>query len=101
MKERFEKWLNKASVYTLFIVVLSLFLDFIKVINLSQLKILNINLYWVGWIYLLTNIGIATPLHYIKSNSSKLPNCPKCNGKLNINPEYECSKCGKIQFKKP
>ncbi|MEK6824158.1 MAG: hypothetical protein AABY06_03930 [Nanoarchaeota archaeon] len=93
LESTFFKWLKKASVYALFIVVLSLFLDFIKIINLDNVNIPLLNLHWILWIYLLINIGIATPLHYIKSNSSKLPNCPKCNKKLIINYEYECSKC--------
>lgn len=94
LEENFE-YLKRGSLIGLIIVVIILFsahYDFLKYFNI---KIGGIFIF-LAWIYLFLNIGIANILKYIIEK--RLPECPKCKGRLEID-SYKCKKCGKLHFK--
>jgi len=94
--EKNIEYLKKGSLAGLIIIVIVLFgsyYDFFKYVNLQ----IGNTLIFFSWIYLFLNIGIANLLKY--TNEKKLPECPKCKNKLEIN-NYKCKKCGVLDFNK-
>ena len=77
----------------LFIVAFLLALDYFSIIYLKNIwKPLSLIL----WVYLILNTGLANIFKFLRNKDN--PICPKCKRKLNEIKEYECSKCGKLNF---
>lgn len=93
--EKVEQWMKTAGVGTILVVICLLFFNRYEVFKLNNIPYFD-EIYL--WIYLALNVGIATPLRYLKER--RCPKCPKCGDSLSINHEYSCNKCGSINFSK-
>ena len=93
IEENFE-YLRRGSLVGLAIAVVILFFSYYNLFTFLKIDISNIIVLGC-WIYLILNIAVANGLKYV--NDKKLPNCPKCKKKLEVD-GYKCGKCGKLKF---
>lgn len=91
---KLQRTIERTGENVLLIVAVSLALDYFKVFDLSKIQIPSINL--ILWIWLLSNIALANIFKFLRTRDN--PICPKCKGKLHELKEYECPKCGKLNF---
>ena len=91
------KYIRKGGAVTIFLVASGLFLNYFNVINLDNIPIPGLTVFL--WLYLLFNVTVATPLHYIREKSKETSPCPKCGKPLKMETKFYCDSCGELEFK--
>lgn len=91
---KIQRTAERTGEMVLLIIVISLALDYFKVVDLSKIQIPFLSI--ILWIWLLLNIALANVFKFWRTRDN--PTCPKCKGKLHELKEYECPKCGKLKF---
>lgn len=93
---KIQRITEKTGEITLLIVSVVLMANYYRMIDLNKLGVPFLCIFL--WIYLLLNIGLANIFKYYRNKDN--PICPKCRKKLIENKEYECTKCGVLNFDK-
>lgn len=91
------KYTKKGGAATILAVAFGLFFNYFDVINLDNIPIPGLTV--ILWLYLLFNVVIATPLHYIKEKSGETSPCPQCGKPLKMESKFYCEDCGELEFK--
>ena len=91
------RYTKKAGTATILAVTFGLFLNYFDVIFLDNIPIPGLTI--ILWIYLLFNVAVATPLHYIREREKEVSPCPQCGKPLKIESKFYCDKCGELEFK--
>ena len=94
---KIQRTIERTGEIVLLIVAVSLALDYSKVFDLSKMQIPSLSI--ILWIWLLSNIALANMFKFWRTKDN--PICPKCKRKLHELKEYECPKCGKLNFEVP
>ena len=93
----FLRYSKKAGTATILAVAFGLFFNYFNVIYLDNIPIPGLTVFL--WIYLLFNVSVATPLHYIREREKQVIPCPKCREPLKVKSKYYCDNCGDLEFK--
>ncbi len=90
------KTIENTGERVLLLVALFLLMLHFNIFNLKEIVPTYVVI--ILWAYLIFNIGTVNVIKLWRNKNN--PDCPKCGKKLIERKEYDCIKCGKIEFKK-